>query len=365
VHDLPEILDDDVPANLDYLADALNQTSVRPSARRNSLESSAKNQGELLSEVDGETIRMFAPRGLHIIDDWLAESRVDDTDYSCVSVSPSPANVGRARPDALTPLCRAPASKIRCRLTNADITVHLHEGYDWASTRKAIEEEAKAVRRRLEKIRQLLSTGQAPDASAEDASVLMFGSVQLGLPPGASELPPRELLVAIDEELAADSRSDVVSTAASSWQTLPAGGSSSRRAAPPAVVGKARKRLTRSKAFAIEVNLRGLSASFDAYPSSPASLAASISAGATEQLASKVQADVAEFEILDNIRTSTWRKFLTELRPNDGGNVRPTGAPMARVEMSTVRPIGRVADAQEEILMKVRPSLAFVFTSPS
>ncbi|GAA5939067.1 hypothetical protein JCM3775_002664 [Rhodotorula graminis] len=332
MHDLPEILDDDVPANLDYLADALNQTSIRPSPRRNSLGSSAKNQGELLSEVDGETIRMFAPRGLHIIDDWLAESRIDDADYS------------------------APASKIRCRLTDADITIHLHEGYDWASTRKAIEEEARAVRRRLEKIRQLLSTGQAPDASAEDASVLMFGSVQLGLPPGASELPPKELLAAIDEELNADSRSDVVSTAASSWQTLPAGGSSSRRVAPPAVVGKGRKRLTRSKAFAIEVNLRGLGASFDAYPSSPASLAASISAGATEQLATKIQADAAEFEIIDNIKTSTWRKFLTELRPNDGGNVRPTGAPMARVEMSTVRPIGRVADAQEEILMKIKIS---------
>lgn len=234
------------------------------------------------------------------------------------------------------------------------MTAHLHEGYDWASTRRAIEDEAKAVRRRLEKIRQLLSTGQVPDASAENASVLMFGSLQLGLPPGASELPPQELLAAINDELDDDSRSDVVSTAASSWQTFPAGESSTRRSLAPAVVGKARKRLTRSKAFAIEINLRGLGASFDAYPSSPASLAASVSAGATEQLASKIQGEVAQFDIIDNIKTSTWRKFLTELRPNDGGVVRPTGAPMAKVEVSTVRPIGRVADAQEEILMKVR-----------
>lgn len=84
MHDFPEILDDDVPANLEYLADALNQTSVRPSARRSSLSSSTKAEGELLSEVDGETIRMFAPRGLQIVDEWLAESRVDDADYSCV-----------------------------------------------------------------------------------------------------------------------------------------------------------------------------------------------------------------------------------------------------------------------------------------
>ncbi|BGP44040.1 autophagy-related protein 2 [Rhodotorula kratochvilovae] len=332
LHDLPEILDDDVPANLDYLSEALNQTSIRPTGRRDSAGSLAKSEGELLSEVDGETIRMFAAKGLQIVDEWLAEARVDDADYS------------------------APASKIRCRLTNADVTVHLHEGYDWATTRRAIEEEAKAVRRRLEKIRQLLASGQAPDASAEEASVLMFGSLQLGLPPGACDLSPKELLAAINEELDADARSDVVSTAASSWHTLPAGGpsSSSRRAPAPAVVGKGRRRLTRSKAFAIEINLRGVGASFDAYALTPASLAASISAGAAEQLASKIQADAQGFEIIDNIKTSTWRKFLTELRPNDGGIVRPTGAPMARVEMSTMRPVGRVADAQEEILMKVR-----------
>ncbi|GAA6057188.1 hypothetical protein JCM3770_004368 [Rhodotorula araucariae] len=334
LHDLPEILDDDVPANIDYLADALNQTSVRSTSRRDSAGSLPKNDGELISEVDGETIRMFASEGLQIVDEWLAEPRVADADYS------------------------APASKIRCRLTNVDLAIRLHEGYDWSTTRRAIEEEAKAVRRRLEKIRQLLATGQAPDASAEAASVLMFGSLQLGLPPGACDLPPKELLAAINEELDADARSDVVSTAASSWQTLPTSGpgASSRRAPAPAVVGKARRRLTRSKAFAIEVNLRGVGASFDAYASSPTSLAASISVGAAEQLASKIQVEIAGFEIIDNIQTSTWRKFLTELRPNDGGVVRPTGAPMAKVEVSAVTPVGRVATAQEEILAKIKIS---------
>lgn len=212
------------------------------------------------------------------------------------------------------------------------------------------------MRRRLEKIRQLLASGQAPDSTAENASVLMFGSVQLGLPPGASELPPKELLAAINEELDDTPDSDVVSTAASSWSTVPGGGgkAKSTRASAPAVVGKGRKRLTRSKAFAIEVNLRGLDASFDAY-STDASLAASITtASGREQLASRIKADVAALDIIDNIKTSTWHKFLTELRPNDGGTVRPTGAPMAKVEMSSVKPIGRVAEAQEEVLLKVR-----------
>lgn len=212
--------------------------------------------------------------------------------------------------------------------------IHIHDGYDWFSTRKAIEEEAKAVRRRLEKIRQLLASGQAPDASADEGSVLMFGSVQLGLPPGASELPTGQLLAAINEEL--DDQSDAASDA-SSWQPLP-GQQASRK---PTLVGKARKRLTRSRAFAIEVNLVGVNASFDSYPS-------------TNQLASRLRADVSTFEIIDNIRTSTWRKFLTELRASDGGVVRDSGASMVRFEYSKVRPVGRTASAQEEIVMKVR-----------
>ncbi|GAA5851925.1 hypothetical protein JCM8547_000101 [Rhodosporidiobolus lusitaniae] len=346
LQDYPEILDDDVPTNLDYLADALNQTNLKPKkhGRVGSGVSfgGGDGQGEPLSEVDGETIRMLSPKGLEIVDEYLAESRVHLTDHE--GVFPAPpfpfAQLTFSAPRS------APASKLRCRLSNTDVTIHLHEGYDWFTTRKAIEEEAKAVRRRLEKIRQLLSTGQMPDSSAETkASVLMFGSVQLGLPPGASELPPKDLLAAINEEL--DDNSDAVSTT-SSWQTFggaPPASSTPRRPAP-AVVGKARKKLTRSRTFAIEINLRNLSASYDTYPSLPSSFNPSQSLytsmllpSSRSQLASKLAANVGAFEIIDNIKTSTWRKFLTELRPSDGGVVRATGAPMAKLEMSTVRPI--------------------------
>ncbi|GAA5828512.1 hypothetical protein JCM11251_000826 [Rhodosporidiobolus azoricus] len=347
LHDMPEILDDDVPTNLDYLADGLNQTSMRPKKHRrgaSSISSSlsgsdAPAQGELISDVDGETIRMLSRTGIAIVDEWLAEPRVEEKDFS------------------------APASKIRCRLVNTDLAIHLHEGYDWFTTRKAIEEETKAIRRRLEKIRQLLASGQTPDGSAEkDASVLMFGSLQLGLPPGARELAPKDLLAAINEELNDSPNSDAVSTT-SSWQTFPGGSgdtSSSARRPAPAVVGKSRKKLTRSRTFAMQINLRGVSASYDAYSVAPASspgrsmYTSMLLPTARSQLASKLAVDVSSLDIIDNIRTSTWRKFLTELRPNDGGQVRATGAPMAKVEMSTVRPIEGVKNAKEEILLKIK-----------
>lgn len=230
-----------------------------------------------------------------------------------------------------------PVSVIRCRMTDCEITVHIHEGYDWSQTRKAIEEQAKVVRRRLEKIRQLLASGQTPDASADETSVLMFGSIQLGLPPGSSELTNGQLLVAINEEL--DDESDAVSSI-SSWQPL----SGQPQSTKPTLVGKSRKKLTRSSTFAIEINLTGIDASFDSYSLS-------------DQLASKIKLDVSNFDIIDNIRTSTWKKFLTELRPSDGGVVRASGTSMIRFEMNKFRSeehsLPTAASNGEEISMKV------------
>ncbi|CDR48494.1 hypothetical protein NBRC10512_002153 [Rhodotorula toruloides] len=341
MHDLPELLDDDVPANTTYISDALlRSTSQSAAAKAHQRTASSASlpafgqadSAQLLSEIDGETIKTLVPEGLQIIDEWLAESRIDDDEHS------------------------ATASSIRCRLVNSDISIRLHEGYDWAATRKAIEEEAKAVRRRLEKIRQLLASGQAADASAETASVLMFGSVQLGLPPGASELPAKELLAAINEELDDSPTSDAVSTAASSWQSFP-GGTPPATARPPApaVVGKLRKRLTRSKAFAIEINVRDLNANFDSYSSS-LSIQASRLLGVDPALSSKIQADIGDLEIIDNIKTSTWRKFLTELRPSEGGVMRPTGGRMARLELRAVKPVGKLPHAHDELVAKLRVS---------
>ncbi|GAA5970372.1 hypothetical protein JCM11641_001685 [Rhodosporidiobolus odoratus] len=341
VHDLPEILDDDVPTNLDYLADALNQTSVRPKNRRGSASAKDGRQGVLISEVDGEAIRMFKPKGLHVIDDWLTRPKVSKKDESTIP-------------------------KTRFRLVNADVAIHLHEGYNWSSTRKAIEEEAKAVRRRLEKIRQLLASGQKADARAETKSpVLMFGSLHLGLPAGASELPDKELLAAINEELdGVEGRdSDAVSTT-SSWQTflsgpLAADATAPSRAPNQAVVGKARKKVTKSRAFAIEINLRGLNASYDIFsPTSPPSslYSSMLLPSAKSHLASKLSVGVSSLDIIDNIKTSTWGKFLTELRVGDGGVVRPTGAPVARLELSTVKPLGGVKEAREELLLKLKIS---------
>ncbi|KAG0659205.1 autophagy- protein 2 [Rhodotorula mucilaginosa] len=329
--DSPIKLDDDVPVNGDYLAEALRQT--RPSRTApHPIRLKQSESHAIVSDVDGETIKMLAPDGLQIVDGWLDHARVEETALS------------------------AYGARIRARVSDANVTLRLYEGFDWANTRKAIQERAKAVRRRLQKIRQLLASGQTPDASAEDASVVMFGSVQLGLPAGASDLPPKDLLAAIDQELEDSPETDGQSTTAASRQAASEDATQRgrRSASTNAKTGKRRRRLTRPASCAIEINLRGSNALFESFDAVTQLTGQTSHDPHQPPLLSRLNLDAAHLEILDNLQSSTWHKFLTELRPSDGGVVRPTGTSMLRVEMSTVRGEADASATQGEILLKAK-----------
>ena len=206
---------------------------------------------------------------------------------------------------------------LRIRVHGCDVTLFLYDGYDWAQTRKTIEEEVKEMRRRLTKIRQLVANGQIQDPSVEETSTLLFNSVYIGLDQDVDELEPGALIAAIDEEL----NDDVDNESQSSWQSL----------RPPST-GKPRasrvhgKRLTRSSGPSIEFRLSGLNAEVDHYrPGEP--------------FVSRTFATVQDLEIFDHIKTSTWQKFLTELRSDSRGNVRETDSNMIRMELRIVHPV--------------------------
>lgn len=214
------------------------------------------------------------------------------------------------------------------------------------------------MRRRLQKIRQLLASGQTPDSSAEDASVIMFGSVHLGLPPGASDLPPKDLLAAIDQELEDAPDTDGQSTIAASGEAGAEDTSHRGRRAGAArsKAGNGRGSLTRPTSPAIEINLRGVNTSFESFdPETPHSGRPRTEADQPLPLLSRLSLDVAHLEILDNLPSSTWHKFLTELRPSDGGVVRPTATPMARADVSIVRGETGASATAGEVLLKVSP----------
>lgn len=220
---------------------------------------------------------------------------------------------------------------------DCDITVLLYDGYDWAQTRKVIEEEVKEMRRRLTKIRQLVANGQTQDPSVEETSTLLFNSVYIGLDQDADELEPGALIAAIDEEL----NDDADNESQSSWQSLHPPSTGKPRVRSTRIHGK---RLTRSKGPSIEFRLSGLNAEIDHYRPG-------------QTLISRTFVTVRDVEILDHIKTSTWQKFLTELRSDSRGNVRETDSNMARVELRTVRPVAN--NPSEEARLRV--SYHFVY----
>ncbi|KAH7341314.1 hypothetical protein B0J17DRAFT_593970 [Rhizoctonia solani] len=224
---------------------------------------------------------------------------------------------------------------------NCDVTIRLHDGYDWEKTRVAIEQGRKVVRRRLEKIRQLLASGQAPDESVEETHAVLFNSIYIGLQQDLEDMEPDAMIAAIDQELA-DDGGDTATV--SSWQTL-AGGSGTRPAhkrQSSKATNKKSRRLTRSRGPRIEIVLKGLSASVSRF-------------GPDEGTAMRALVTVKDLEILDHIKTSTWNAFLTSMAADSRGNVRETGSNMVRAEFSIVRPIANASVEEGRLKAKILP----------
>lgn len=205
------------------------------------------------------------------------------------------------------------------------------------------------MRKRLQKLRQLLAKGQVNDSEKDDelsTSATLFKSVHLGLPPSSRSLTPAQLLNAIDRELDEDVPAAVLNdeaSLASSWQTLPSptkerSGSSINNLSPL-------RSLKRSRTPALEFTLKDITSRVRKYDTKQET------ADDEPIRATSLRLNADRVSVIDNIRTSTWKKFLTELRPNDGGVLRPTGAPMLRLNLDML--VSTENLCQEEALLKV------------
>ncbi|ETS60986.1 hypothetical protein PaG_04917 [Moesziomyces aphidis] len=318
-----DLVDDDVPSDATFLG---AKGRYHPEIVETTLDADEFFGGESVASLslaaprtdtviyadDDVTVRLLDPNGIRPVLGYFTDSQL--------------------RPQVESALGPA-ASSVRVRVSDFDLSLRLHSGYDWATTRQAVESEAKSVRRRLQKIKQLLADGQVPDDSVEAATSNLLDSVHISLPQLPSQMAPDEMMQAVRDELGDHSDSDDDDSA--SWQTLPAprsGQSSLRPSARPttATPGSGRHaKLQRSARSLIDFNFRGLEVEFDqADPSQPS------------HIASRIAVAARRFEIIDNIRTSTWQTFLTEMRDQNSAMHRDAAGKMVRVELLNVRPQG-------------------------
>jgi autophagy-related protein 2 len=221
------------------------------------------------------------------------------------------------------------SSRLKFSIKDCDVSLLLHDGFDWHHTRKSIEDEIKAVRRRLEKIRQLLASGQTPDESIEQAGTKLFNSIYIGIPSyRATGLEATDYLAALGDDDLLDLGGPDDTSQTTSFQSVK--GRADRTSPLPTSSSKTRssrrRKLARSRNARIEINLVSVRVELKQF-----------APGA--ELASKLRLSCRDVEILDHIKTSTWKKFLTQMRSDSRGNVREAGSDMVSIELRNVRPI--------------------------
>ncbi|KAI9064447.1 hypothetical protein FKP32DRAFT_1685733 [Trametes sanguinea] len=320
----PDMVEDDLPTNPDYLDESFGAAAGLRELSDDEFEDSdveasytpagADDPRGVTSSYGGETIRILHPEGIHIIENYFDTLAPDQSDSSYGE------------------------TVFRVRVHDFNVAVLLYDGYDWSRTRKIIEEKAKEMRRRLAKIRQLVASGQTPDPSVEETNTVLFNSVYIGLEHNVDELEPDALIAAIDEEL----NEEFETTTQSSWQSL--------KPQPLASPGRGgshplkthRRRLRRAKGPSIEFQLMGLDAEVDQYRPDAS-------------LVSRILATVRDVEILDHIKTSTWKKFLTSLQTDARGNVRESDSNMVRVELRTLHPVPGHPSEEARLRAKILP----------
>ncbi|EIW70236.1 hypothetical protein TREMEDRAFT_30206 [Tremella mesenterica DSM 1558] len=324
-----DMIMDDLPTNLDYLDRASRQTSQLPERQTGETLRTWQvedNTNDPSSQTIGETIKILYKGPLDMpVDYWENLPSIDITSNESRGVG-----------------------QFRIRIKKSDVTIRIHDGYDWSRTRKIIEDEIKAVRKRLEKIRQLLASGQTADASIEKTNSVLFNSVYIGLDQN-EELDSEALIAAIDAELL-DLADPMMDTATqytqSSWQTLPPRGTlqnnvgeiSNKRSKSR----KKFKKLSRSKKPQIEVILQAVNVDMDTYDDG--------------EMVNRLHVGIGKMEILDHIKTSTWKKFLTEMKGDSRGNMRESGADMVRLELMSIRTgINQHKDQEARLRIKVLP----------
>ncbi|KIJ69300.1 hypothetical protein HYDPIDRAFT_145192 [Hydnomerulius pinastri MD-312] len=327
VGSMADMISDDLPANLDYLDASFGTAAGLRELRDDDLddfdteEQSGRTTpvaGEvgIVSKVGGETIRILKPFS-------FVEHHFD-------TITPDAAGGS----DSSNDTC------LRVRIHNSDIVLFLHDGFDWPRTRKIIEKEVKEMRKKLARIRQLVATGQTQEPIEEETSATLFNSFHIGLEQDLDDMDPGALLAAIDDELDETAETGTQS----SWQSLHPASPGRTRILSARVHGR---RLTRSKGPAIEIRLSGLNAEVDNYRPG-------------ETLVSRTLILVKDLEILDHIKTSTWKKFLTDMRSDSRGNVRETDSNMARVELLSVRPSPSHPAEEARLRAKVLPLRLYV-----
>ncbi|KAK9460881.1 uncharacterized protein V1516DRAFT_313793 [Lipomyces oligophaga] len=216
------------------------------------------------------------------------------------------------------PLVHGKEKSLNLKVRNVHFIWQLYDGYDWHSTQKTISKAVKHVEGRAWDAIRHRGHGHGHGDKDEDEAIIgdiLFNSIYIGIPSGRD---PRELYSAINQEI--DDESDTLSVVSQS--TTYSSTSTARPARTKSHGIRNKLRLTRSKKHKIQIELRGVSVDLARFTENSV-------------VANSIDFRVREFDIFDNIPTSSWKKFATAMYPPE---LREEGGSMLRLELLSVRP---------------------------
>ncbi|KAH9005264.1 ATG C terminal domain-containing protein [Lactarius hatsudake] len=298
------MINDDLPSNLDYLDVSFGTAAGLRELDDDDLDTDDSSQ----SEITGIANPSSHPTDKNII------SRVGGETVKLLDPSglQTVENFFNTLPALVEASPRLAEELSRVVIRDGDVALFLYEGYDWVTT-----------------------LAKHTDPSIDPTNTLLFNSIHVGLDQDADEMDPDALIAAIDEQLKEDTDAGSVS----SWQSLRPSPSGRPGVPQPRLRGR---RLTRSRSPSIEIRLSGL-------------FSEAIKYVPNDNFVTRTFATVRDAEILDHVKTSTWRKFLTALRSDSRGNIRETGSNMVRIELCSVHPVPGNTSEETRLRAKILP----------
>ncbi|RDW82196.1 hypothetical protein BP6252_03308 [Coleophoma cylindrospora] len=216
-------------------------------------------------------------------------------------------------------------SPLKVCVRDVHIIWKLFDGYDWQNTQDTISRAVQDVQSRAIEKRNRPTFDVDIDDDETVIGDFLFNSIYIGIP---ANRDPADISAAINHGLN-DDATETESVATTTFSSSPSRAGGPRRTKPKKL------RLKRSRKHKIAFELKGVCVDLIAFP--PGS-------GETQ---SSIDVRVRDFEIIDHIPTSAWRKFATYMQ--DAGE-RETGASQIHIEILNVKPVPELAAS--EIVLK-------------
>ncbi|CAG8532578.1 11151_t:CDS:10 [Dentiscutata erythropus] len=223
-----------------------------------------------------------------------------------------------------------PNSLTRIRLRDFNILWKLYDGFDWKQTRNQASEAFAHAKNSTSSSADETRNPMGPELS-NPFDHLLFVDSPFKNPDhnGLSQL-------ASEFEYMTDDHSDTSSQAS----RVDSDNSSVRDGKRSEQKNRSsRPKFSRSKTSKLDIKFDKINLEFDLFPKD-------------NLLASRLLLLIRDLEILDNIKTSAWHKFLSHLRPDNDTNPRENKSNMVKIELKSVRPVP--TDPAEEYRLKAK-----------